>query len=267
MRRRAYDLDLRFPAGSGSFSNLVYFGECFEWENINLIRRYLRSGDCVVDVGGNVGMFTYAAVQASAPDGHVHVFEPLDWAADVIRDNVERNGLARRVTVHPIAVTDRAGSVPFSVDLDVSSHIQLRDGPAADRTERRIADVPTSTLDAILPAGPIALAKIDVEGAEAMVLAGFSEHLAVANPPVLIIEADRGSLGRLGSSRAQVLAILKDFGYEPYLVRRRGVAVRAVPTGLELGHGGDTHRRWQWHKSGFAGQDEAGAPTDEAVSE
>ena len=213
MRRRAFDLDLRFPAGSGSLSNLVYFGECFEWENINLIRRYLRPGDRVVDVGGNVGMFTYACAQATAPDGQVHVFEPLTWAAEVITDNVERNGLDRRVTVHPVAVADREGFVGFATDLDVSSHIQLVPGAA----NARVMDVPTSTLDAVLPAGPIALAKIDVEGAEALVLTGFGEHLAAANPPVLIIEADRASLKHLRSSRDQVLAKLKEFGYEPYL--------------------------------------------------
>ena len=211
LSHRAYDLDLRFPARSGSFSNLVYFGECFEWVNINLLRRYLRPGDSVVDVGGNVGMFTYAAVQAGA---QVHVFEPLAWAADVIRDNVDRNGLSQRVHVHSIAVTDRVGSVPFTQDLDVSSHIQVRDGGL---TGRRIADVPTSTLDAVLPPGPIALAKIDVEGAEALALLGLSEHLAAANPPVLIVEADAGTMDRFGSSRARVFAILSEFGYEPHL--------------------------------------------------
>ncbi len=77
IRRRAYGLDLTFPHRSGSLSNLVYFGECFEWENINFLRRYLRPGDTVVDGGANVGMFTYAAAEAVAPDGHVHVFEPL----------------------------------------------------------------------------------------------------------------------------------------------------------------------------------------------
>ena len=109
IRRRAYGLDLEFPAASGSLSNLVYFGECFEWENINFLRRYLRPGDSVVDAGANVGMFTYAAAEAVAPDGRVEVFEPLAWAADAITANVERNRLGARVAVHRIAVADPRG--------------------------------------------------------------------------------------------------------------------------------------------------------------
>jgi FkbM family methyltransferase len=214
IRRRAYGLDLDFPAASGSLSNLVYFGECFEWDNINFLRRYLRPGDSVVDAGANVGMFTYAAAEAVAPDGRVEVFEPLAWAADAIAANVERNRLGEHVAVHRIAVADRAGTVQFASDLDVSSHIEFVAGTSFNKLS---TEVPTDTLDATLPAGPIALAKIDVEGAELLALQGFRDHLAAGNPPVVMIEAHNGTLKKMGSSRAEVLDLLRGFGYEMHL--------------------------------------------------
>ena len=214
IRRRAYGLDLSFPASSGSLSNLVYFGECFEWANINFLRRYLRPGDAVVDAGANVGMFTYAVAQAIAPDGRVDVFEPLPWAAEAIAENIERNRLAARVTVYPIAVADAAGTVRFASDLDVSSHIEFVSGTSFNKVSTEVA---TDTLDATLPPGPIALAKIDVEGAELLAVRGFREHLAAGNPPVVMIEAHNGTLMKMGSSRADVLDLLHDFGYEAYL--------------------------------------------------
>ncbi|MDQ1477247.1 MAG: hypothetical protein QOE62_2476 [Actinomycetota bacterium] len=214
IRRRAYGLDLGFPPGSGSLSNLVYFGEYFEWENINFLRRYLRPGDSVVDAGANVGMFTYAAAEAVAPGGRVEVFEPLAWAAEAITANIERNRLGGRVTVHPIAVADRAGTVQFASDLDVSSHIEFVAGASFNKMS---TEVRTDTLDATLSPGPIALAKIDVEGAELLALQGFREHLGAGNPPVVMIEAHNGTLEKMGSSRAEVLTLLRDLGYEMHL--------------------------------------------------
>ena len=72
-------------------------------------------------------------------------------------------------------------------------------------------------MDATLPPGPIALAKIDVEGAELLALQGFGEHLVAGNPPVVMIEAHNGTLKKMGSSRAEVLGLLRDVGYEMHL--------------------------------------------------
>ncbi len=228
IRCQAFGLDLVVPSSSGSLSNLMYFGEYFEWGNINFIRNYLRAGDAVIDAGGNVGMFTYAVAQVTAPDGPIHVFEPMAWAAHVIDTNVERNHLNGRVFVHQVAVTDRNGVAHFATDLDVSSHIELVTGASSSRLS---VEVETAALDDAVPAGPIALAKIDVEGAETLALAGFVDHLRAANPPVLIIEARMGLAEQMGSSRTGVLAILSEHGYEPYLFDVE--AARLVPVPLD----------------------------------
>lgn len=226
IRRRAFGLDLLFPASCGSLSNLMYFGEYFEWENINFIRRYLRPGDAVIDAGANVGMFTYAIAQITAPDGRIHVFEPMAWAADVISANVARNDLANRVTVNQMAVADRTGTANFASDLDVSSHIELVPGTSASKLS---VEVPTTALDDSVPAGPIALAKIDVEGAETLALTGFREHLRNGNPPAIIIEARKGLAEQMGSSRTGVLGVLHDFGYETFLFNVETSGLVPVP--------------------------------------
>jgi FkbM family methyltransferase len=171
-------------------------------------------------------MFTYAAAEAVAPDGRVHVFEPLPWAAEAIAANIERNGLGGRVALYPIAVADRAGTVRFASDLDVSSHIEFVAGASFNKQS---TEVRTDTLDATLPVGPIALTKIDVEGAELLALRGFREHLAVGNPPVVMIEAHNGTLKKMGSSRAEVLDLLRGHGYEMHLFDVGSSSLRPVP--------------------------------------
>ena len=56
--------------------------------------------------------------------------------------------------------------------------------------------------------------KLDVEGAEMLALEGFREHLASGIPDVMILEAHDHSLKKMGSSRSEVLGMLKSYGYE-----------------------------------------------------
>ena len=210
----AYGLDLQFPGNSGSAANLVYFGECYEWEEINFIRSYLQPGDVVVDVGANVGMFTYAALQCVLPGGKVHAFEPTPWAAETIRHNLERNRIIDDAHVYELAASDRDGIVRFTADRDVSNHIEFL-SPESNLPSKDFIEVPTATLDSLLPGqATLSLAKIDVEGSETKVLSGFLRHLRSANPPVVLIEIHDHPLRMMGSSRSEVMAILADNGYE-----------------------------------------------------
>lgn len=38
---------------------------------------WVSEGDCVIDIGANVGIFTAALSQLVGPDGHVFAFEPI----------------------------------------------------------------------------------------------------------------------------------------------------------------------------------------------
>jgi FkbM family methyltransferase len=208
----AYGLDLLLPRSSGCLSNFFYFGEKFEWETINFIDAYLRPGDVVLDVGANVGMFAYAAMQRVGCEGTVTCFEPLPWAAQTIERNANRNELSDRLVVHPFAASDHVGAVEFTADLDVSSHIVWRDAASHSRSSVTVEARPID--DVVHPDRPISLMKLDVEGAEWSALRGFDKHLSRSNPPVVIFEAHDHSLRKLGSSRQAVLQLLQENGYD-----------------------------------------------------
>ena len=212
VRLRAYGLDLVLPRSSGSLSNFFYFGERFEWETINFIEAYLRPGDVVLDVGANVGMFAYAAMRSVGADGRVICFEPLPWAAETIERNAERNGLGACLSVHRLAASDEKGTVEFTADLDVSSHMVWTNAVGLSRSS---VTVDAGPLDSVLPVDrPISLMKLDVEGAEWRALRGFERHLERADPPVVIFEAHDHSLKKMGSSRQAVLDAFAAHGYE-----------------------------------------------------
>ncbi len=74
----------------------------------------IHSGDVVIDVGANIGVFaTFAATRA--PGVTVHAYEPFQDCVDWLQRNVEESGL-RNVHVHKAAVSGAPGEAQLQVD-------------------------------------------------------------------------------------------------------------------------------------------------------
>jgi hypothetical protein len=73
-----------------------------------------------------------------------------------------------------------------------------------------------------------ALVKIDVQGAEMMVLEGATEILRLAGP-ALFIELDEAALNRFGASIAAILDLLSKHGYAPHWLARTGPHPKTTP--------------------------------------
>jgi FkbM family methyltransferase len=111
-------------------------------------------------------------------DVPIHAFEPTPSSAAALRQRVAR---FRNVTVHEIALSDRAGVLPFFLNRfdATNSLLDNAQGPGSSQTElaehvERI-EVHATTLDdwcaAELPAGDLVI-KADVQGAEGRVVGG-----------------------------------------------------------------------------------------------
>jgi FkbM family methyltransferase len=179
-----HGLKLRCHADSHSASAALYFSGLPDYREMQFIRRYLRPGDCFIDVGANVGVYTLLAASIVGPAGTVHAFEPMPRTHARLRENVEINGLAH-VSCHGIALSEHVGPAQFAAPVDDSlPSLAYGQSPAA------IIEVQCSTLDSAFPEGTITMMKLDVEGAEPLILRGASQHLAAGNPPVIQIEMD-----------------------------------------------------------------------------
>lgn len=148
--------------------------------------------DQVFDVGANTGFYSLVAA-AAAPDIRVHGFEPVPDIADIARENFSLNWpTSRRIDLHQVAVSDRAGTMQLHIpapqaDGTIETSASL-DSSFKDAHHRSI-DVEVVTLDmawqrAGMPA--TSLVKIDVEGAEHLVLAGAAEMIGACRPIVAV---------------------------------------------------------------------------------
>ncbi|WNM40182.1 amino acid adenylation domain-containing protein [Micromonospora halotolerans] len=170
----------------------------------------LRPGATVLDVGANIGMFSLF-VHAVCPDATIHAFEPVPSVVDVLRRNVAEFGVP--ATVHGFGLSRAAGEVSFTYYPGysmMSGHAAYADPAAevavikryltnerdagagerdvllgrvdellAERFAGRRLTVPVRPLSAVLDElAPerIDLLKIDVQRAEADVLAGLEDR-------------------------------------------------------------------------------------------
>jgi FkbM family methyltransferase len=188
---------LRFNPGSSAVGFL--FGT-HDLEVQYVLGRLLRPGMTVFDIGANVGFTAVLAAKQVLPGGRVICFEPLQANAKVIHHNARLNGIST-IDVRVEALGRQDGEADFTLSHSPTWGRLAEAGatPGACGTIR----VAVRSLDSIRARERIALPeliKMDVEGAEADVLAG-AVGLLVEARPVLVIE-----LHHTGSAVAAALA-------------------------------------------------------------
>ncbi len=164
---------------------------------LGLAAEFVRPGAIVWDIGANVGLFSFAAAVCAGRSGRVLAVEPDTWLVGLLRRSVRANRRHAHVEILPAAISDAAGVGRFHIARRSRSSSHL-DGFGTTQTGgiRHTQLVPTVTLDRLLAAAPRPdVLKIDVEAAEALVLAGASAVLA--NRPVIICEVAQENAERV----------------------------------------------------------------------
>ena len=145
----------------------------------------------VFDVGANIGHWTTLAA-ATLPGAMIHAFELVP---DTFRQLEQRAAaLGGRVVVNPFGLSDRAGELQVNIvpdDNTLSSVVRLHEAA------RQTASCPVATGDEYLDAAGIEridLLKIDVEGAEHLVLTGLARALGAGRVDVIQFEYGQANI-------------------------------------------------------------------------
>jgi FkbM family methyltransferase len=193
----------------------------WEMQFASCLEKMIPVGAIAYDIGGWHGFYT--GVMAARGAKEVHVFEPLP-------ENLERIARLKslnsefRIIIHPYALGDRDGSTELVVMPRTSmaklaeSEFQA-DVSSPNRIQVRVAKIDTLVLAGEIP--PPAIIKMDVEGAESLILNGASDVLRRFQP---IIFAEVHSPALL----ARCESILKGVGYELSDLSGRHIDTKAV---------------------------------------
>lgn len=177
-----------------------------DWPEMLVWQRELAPGDLFVDVGANIGSYSIIAAERGA---HVLAIEPDAEAAARLRENIMLNGYD--IDVRELVLSDRAGWTTFTEGLDTVNHLCLEEVVASGMVTHRVM---ADTLDALLEHRHAAGVKIDVEGAETLVLRGADGALSEGRIRLLQLEWNAASRQLIGQGRAPLARLLADYGYE-----------------------------------------------------
>ncbi|MGF7234723.1 MAG: FkbM family methyltransferase [Frankia sp.] len=228
------------PFGSGTFlvsteGGLKYLRRSLDTVDPVLVRlagEVVKPGDVVWDVGANLGLFSFCAASRAGRSGAVVALEPDVWLVRLLRRSARGRVTGAPVEVVPVALSDRVGISRFHIARRsrATSHIEGFGTDQAGGT-RAVHSVPTTTLDHLLDDLPTPnVVKIDVEGAEALVLAGARRMLRSARPTV-ICEVFEPSADRVAASLAAADYVVFDADRFPCAdpVSRPPLATLALP--------------------------------------
>jgi FkbM family methyltransferase len=170
--------------------------EEFERYPFRVLQHLVRPGDVVADIGANLGLYS-RFVASWTRAARVLAFEPWLENSVFLQSNVNLGGAEAKVDILTCALADVEGQAEFQID-DVQSASgsldKVRGGAASEGRANlhlppRKAQVDCRTLDGLIEAGRIPapdVLKIDVEGAEALVLRGAARLLAERRPRLLM---------------------------------------------------------------------------------
>jgi FkbM family methyltransferase len=181
---------------------LDLYGEWCDFE-IQLLRRFIKLGDTILDVGACIGTHTVAFAGLVGPAGLVHAFEPQRRNFLMLAGNVALNAL-ENVVCHWSAVGDSSGKirVPSPPPPDTTFNY----GAVSCQTISEIGEnVPLVMLDSLEFSACRAI-KIDTEGMEPEVISG-ARKLIERYRPLLYVENERP-----GSSK-WMSGVLSELGY------------------------------------------------------
>jgi FkbM family methyltransferase len=195
----------------------LYVCGSFEPNEFAFLDRLLKPGMVFVDVGANDGYYSVFAARRVGSTGLVVAVEPSSRERMNLERNLDRNGLGR-----VIVVSAALGATRGMADLRLaqgvhSGHNTLGKFAHDDVIAASLERVRMETLDQVaadLALTRVDFVKIDVEGAEASVVAGAGSVIKRMRP-VMLMEVNDGALRAQGHSADELLATLRGkFGYE-----------------------------------------------------
>jgi len=221
----------RFEADlADALSREVCFTGIYEPPVARVFLRYVPRDGTVVDAGANWGYFSLIAAPACGPGGLVIALEPDPRHMETLTRNLALNAFTQVRTVQAAAAA-ASGIVTLSgyderdANRGVSRLAAAGEAPAPGRR----FEVPAVTIDAITEsAARIDVIKIDVEGAEDLVLQGMQAGLAAKRYRAILIELHPPLLRERGVDPDVCVRRLAEAGYRGWTVDASPAAYRAA---------------------------------------
>jgi FkbM family methyltransferase len=214
-------------------THLLLYGQ---WEpNYTLaFRNLLRPGDVVLDIGANHGYYALVSVPHIQPTGHVYAFEPNRNFCKLIQGSISVNGYDQWITLEHSALSEAAGQVELVFDLNWSGGGHLSNEAPPGPVEDSPYSFQSESVSCIAgddyfegKVDKVDVIKMDVEGAEGLVLSGMARIIDRSPTLKIMMEWCPRMLDRYPRNTEFVASFLASRGFHCWKIGSRGELIPA----------------------------------------
>ncbi|MFC2001738.1 FkbM family methyltransferase [Chloroflexota bacterium] len=185
---------------------LLFHGGEYALTRVSEIRKMVKEGDVVIDLGANIGYFTVLLANLVGPRGKVYAFEPDPRNFQLLQRTIARNGWTH-VSAEQKAVSSEAGELLLyqtqswsGNTLTPSEHIST-------------AKVYVVTLDDFLPdEHHVNFVKMDIDGSEPLAIQGMVQLIKRSPGLQILAEYEPGNVKRYLSNPLDFITIAEEHG-------------------------------------------------------
>jgi len=213
-----FELDLKEVIDSAMF----YEGSR-EPNTSQALKKLCKPGHVVFDIGANVGSHALPIASYVGKEGKVYLFEPVPWAMNKLKRNLELNNFDNLV-IESIAlsdVTEQEVEMNFRASFKIGSKSGVGQDGKIDNgwwNECEHVKVRMETLDSYASKHQISrldLIKLDVDGFEGKVFRGAFKTLKKFQP-ILIMEVAPAWAELRGENIVEILHHIEQLNYKFY---------------------------------------------------
>jgi FkbM family methyltransferase len=183
-----------------------------------LLGSLVRSGMRIVDVGANIGLYSFLLSKLTGSNGSIVAFEPDPKLFSTLHYNCKANGI-QNIKLFEYALGDTNGTIAFqrsslnSGDNRIGNALEM-----ADSVQVRL-----TRMDDVLEDHGVDFVKIDVQGHEFGVFKGMQKILS-SNPDLMIyFEFWPDGMRKAKTKPVESLDYLKSFGFRIYQPQENGI--------------------------------------------
>jgi len=173
---------------------------------IELMKRFIKKGDIVLDIGANIGFYATVFSKIVGRSGKVYCFEPDPVNLNFLNSNTKT---LTNVEIVQKAVSDKKGTLTFYT----SHRLNVDHRTYKPEKFNNSFEVESISIDEFINGKfNVDFIKMDIQGAEYFALKGMESTLK-NNDVILLMEFWPYGLKQAGSSLQEVVAFLNEYDF------------------------------------------------------
>lgn len=200
---------------------LVKFKKSFEYSSLQIFASLLKKGNTILDVGANSGLYSIFYSKLVGEQGFVYAFEPDTSTYALLLENLKLNE-CKNISTYNFALSNKESCVEMisyspedlNLKLQGDSFKYMKEvSGKSEAAGNGMKAYKLDDLEEIRQIEKIDFIKIDVEGAELLVLQG-ALNIIQKHRPVIIFELSGEWTPRFNYKPYEVLVLLNEQNYE-----------------------------------------------------